>query len=718
MNDFPYDVDDVNSPKNLINRELGLLEFQRRVLDEAKDESTPLLERVRFLSILGSNLDEFFMVRVGGLYLQNMEGIQTISMDGRTPAEQLAEIRQEAHDLMVDGRQYFQEVLNPQLEVAGIHLLGYEHLSSKQQETLKQYYQEIVFPVLTPLAFDPGHPFPHISNLSVNLAVLLRDEDGLEHFARVKVPDNLGYLVPLKRSSGGVRKDGTVPYHHYFVWLYDVIIANLSSLFPGMEIVEAHPFHITRNADFEIQEIEADDLMYTIEEEIRKRRFGPVVRLLIFDRMPEHMLNILVENLRVERRDVYRLKYAPLTLGSLSQMTSIDRFDLHFPQFQPRVPNFLRVEGVSEEPLIFTAIRKGNFFLHHPYDSFLPTIDFLNTAARDPKVVAIKATLYRVGKNSPVVRALLEASRDYGKQVAVLVELKARFDEESNIEWARMLEQEGVHVTYGVMGLKTHAKVIMVVRNEGDVMRRYLHLGTGNYNHITAQLYEDIGMFTCDETLAEDAADLFNALTGYSRKADYKKLLVAPVNLRQAIEEKIVREITHQQNGHKGYLIFKINSLVDPRMIQKLYLASQAGVKIVLLVRGVCALRPGIKGLSENIRVISILGRYLEHSRIYYFHNGGQEEIWMGSADLMQRNLDRRVETLFPVEDKDAINYIRSQILRVYLRDNTKARMMKPDGTFYRLKPQDGADIFSVQEHFMYHRKPLERDIEQDKGEN
>lgn len=718
MNDFPFDVDDVKSPKNLINRELGLLEFQRRVLDEAKDENTPLLERVRFLSILGSNLDEFFMVRVGGLYLQNMEGIQTISMDGRTPAEQLAEIRQEAFDLMVEGRQYFQEVLSPQLESAGIHLLGYEHLSSKQQETLKEYYQEIVFPVLTPLAFDPGHPFPHISNLSVNLAVLLRDEEGLEHFARVKVPDNLGYLVPLKRSSGGVRKDGTVPYHHYFVWLYDVIIANLSSLFPGMEIVEAHPFHITRNADFEIQEIEADDLMYTIEEEIRKRRFGPVVRLLVFDRMPEHMLNILVENLRVERRDVYRLKYAPLTLGSLSQMTSIDRFDLHFPQYQPRVPNFLRVEGLSEEPLIFTAIRKGNFFLHHPYDSFLPTIDFLNTAARDPKVVAIKATLYRVGKNSPIVRALLEASRDYGKQVAVLVELKARFDEESNIEWARMLEQEGVHVTYGVMGLKTHAKVIMVVRNEGDVMRRYLHLGTGNYNHITAQLYEDIGMFTCDENLAEDAADLFNALTGYSRKADYKKLLVAPVNLRQAIEEKIVREIAHQQNGHKGYLIFKINSLVDPGMIQKLYLASQAGVKIVLLVRGACALRPGIKGLSENIRVVSILGRYLEHSRIYYFHNGGQEEIWMGSADLMQRNLDRRVETLFPVEDKDAIDYIRSQILRVYLRDNTKARMMKPDGTYYRLKPQDGTDIFSVQEHFMYHRKPLERDTELTKGEN
>ncbi|NSW51040.1 MAG: polyphosphate kinase 1 [Anaerolineae bacterium] len=708
---------DVSSPENLINRELGMLEFQRRVLDEAKDTSNPLLERVRFLSILGSNLDEFFMVRVGGLFLQNMEGITTLSMDGLTPAEQLADIRQVANQLMAEGRQYFNEVLMPELENAGIHLLPYGSLSGKQQETLREYFREVVYPILTPLAFDPGHPFPHISNLSVNLAVLLRDEEGLQHFARVKVPDSLGHLVPLKRSSGSVKRDGTVPFHHYFVWLYDVILANLQDLFPGMEIVEAHPFHVVRNADFEIQQIESEDLMSAIEEEIRKRRFGPVVRLLVFESMPKDMLGILLENLRVDQRDVYRLKHEPLVLVSLAQIASIDRYDLHYPLYTPRIPRFLRVEGVSEEPVIFSAIRKGNFLLHHPYDSFTPTVEFLNTAARDPKVMAIKATLYRVGKNSPIVKALLEASRDYGKQVAVLVELKARFDEESNIEWARMLEQEGVHVTYGVMGLKTHSKMIMVVRNEGDAIRRYLHLGTGNYNHHTAQLYEDIGMFTCDDAIAEDATDLFNLLTGYSRKRDYKKLLVAPINLRSAIAAKILREIDHQSQGHKGYLIFKINALVDSGMIQLLYRASQAGVKIVLLIRGTSCLRPGIPGLSENIRVISILGRYLEHSRIYYFHNGGDEEIWMGSADLMQRNLDRRVETLFPLEDPEMVRYVRDQVLRVYLQDNTKARMMRPDGSYYRLKPVNGAAPFSIQRHFMYDRQVQEREAAEESSE-
>ncbi len=706
-----FDIEDIKNPINLVNRELGLLEFQKRVLDEAKDEGNPLLARVRFLSILGSNLDEFFMVRVGGLYVQNMEGVQTLSADGLTPAEQLAKIRGSALKLMLDGRAYFNEVLLPLLEEKGIHLLSYKELSKKQKDALTEYFHDVVFPVLTPLAFDPGHPFPHISNLSVNLAVMLEDKKGDQHFARVKVPDSLGYLVPLKRSSGSVKKDGTVPFHHYFVWLHELIHENLGELFSGMEIIEAHPFHITRNADFEIQEIESDDLLYTIEGEIRKRRFGPVVRLIVLDTMPKKVLNILKENLEVEKRDIYPLEYAPINLSSLSQLASIDRYELQFPSYQPRIPNFLNLPDKVEEPTIYKAIRDGEFLLHHPYDSFMPIVDFLNTAARDPKVVTIKATLYRVGKNSPVVDALLRARRDYRKQVAVLVELKARFDEESNIEWARMLEQEGVHVTYGLLGLKTHCKLLMVVRNEGDVMRRYLHLGTGNYNHITAQLYEDIGMFTCDEVIAEDVSDLFNVITGYSNKTEYQKLLVAPNKLRHAMEEKIQREIDQQEKSKRGYLIFKINALVDPRIIQLLYKASQAGVKVVLIVRGTCSLRPGIKGLSDNIRVISVLGRYLEHSRIYYFHNGGDEEIWMGSADLMQRNLDRRIETLFPIEDRAMIKYVRNQILRVYFRDNYKARMMLPDGTFYRVKPKKGDEPFNVQEYFMYHRKVQDRDL-------
>ncbi|MBN2048320.1 MAG: polyphosphate kinase 1 [Anaerolineaceae bacterium] len=709
-----YDVEHPDSPKNLINRELGLLAFQRRVLDEAKDKTNPLIERIRFLSILGSNMDEFFMVRVGGLYVQNVEGVKDLSMDGRTPAEQLAEIRKEALQIMKESRAYFNDKLKPELNEDGIHVLGYDELEEKQKQAVDTYFHNVVFPVLTPLAFDPGHPFPHISNLSLNLAVVLEDQNGNQRFARVKVPSSLPQMVPLKRSSGSVRRDGTVPYHHYFVWLYEVIMANLGELFPGMIVVEAHPFHITRNADFEIQEVEADDLLLTVEEKVRRRRFGPVVRLMVFDNMPDYILEILMENLGVHKLDVYILDDKPLNLVSLESLTSVDRYDLRYSQYTPRIPTRLRVSNEMDEPPIFTAMQQSNIYLHHPYDSFVPVVEFLQTAARDPNVLAIKQTLYRVGSNSPVVDALLEACRDYGKQVAVLVELKARFDEESNIGWARLLEQEGVHVTYGLMGLKTHTKIAMVIRKEGDTIRRYVHLGTGNYNHITANLYEDIGMFTTDEAIGADATDLFNFLTGYSYKSDYRKLLVAPINLREELEKRIRREIEHKKEHGHGYLIFKSNAIIDPGMISLLYQASQAGVKIILIVRGVCSLRPGIEGLSENIRVVSVLGRYLEHSRIYYFHNGGNEEIFMGSADLMPRNLDRRVETLFPIENKDAINYIRDQILRVYLRDNTKARLMRPDGSYFRVHPRNGAEPFSIQEHFMYHRVIPEIDLEDD----
>ena len=512
----------IGHPTYYINRELSMLAFQRRVLDEAKDKQNPLLERVKFLAIVGNNLDEFFMVRVGGLKMQYDAGIVRLSIDGKSPAEQLAVIRSEAYDLMVDARDLWKNELLPELNQAGIHLLGYEQLSDKQRESVDEFFHEVIFPVLTPLAFDPGHPFPHISNLSLNLAVLIQDGKGRRLFARLKVPATFPRLVPIKRSSGGQRKDGTVPHHHYFVWLEQLIAANLPSLFPGMKVLESYPFRATRNADMVIQELEAADLLETMEESVRRRRFGSVVQLSVTKAMPAYLLDILISNLDMDEKDVYRLQ-GPLGLSQLMELHKIDRFDLKDKPFLPRTFAPLKVD--SEDGSIFAAMRQGDILLHHPYDSFDPVINFLQIASRDPHVLAIKQTLYRVGKNSPVVNALLEARRDHGKQVAVLVELKARFDEESNIEWARMLEREGVHVTYGLLGLKTHSKAILVVRKENDRIRRYIHLGTGNYNHITAYLYEDIGMFTCDEDTGADATDLFNYLTGYSAKRDYKKLL-------------------------------------------------------------------------------------------------------------------------------------------------------------------------------------------------
>ena len=700
---FPDHID-LDDPQLYINRELGMLEFQRRVLDEAMDTTNPLLERVKFLAILGSNLEEFFMVRVGGLIMQRDEGVPDQSIDGLTAPEQLVEIRKVVQKLMEEGRELWNKTLMPELDAAGIHIRSHKNLTQRQRQIVDAYFHEMVYPVLTPLAFDPGHPFPHISNLSLNLAILLEGRDGQTLFARIKVPDTLPQLVPVKRSSGGLRKDGTVPYHHYFVWLSDVISANIDSLFPGLKVLEVHPFHVIRNADMEIQELEASDLLETMEESVRKRRFGVVVRLAIRKDMPDFLKNILVSNMKVDRNDVYTID-SPMVLSSLMQLARIERQKLKDRPFTPITPAALRFDEESPEDAIYTAIRAGDILLHHPYDSFSPVVEFLRTAARDPNVLAIKQTLYRTGSNSPVVKSLLEARRDYGKQVAVLVELKARFDEESNIGWARMLEQEGVHVTYGLLGLKTHSKIALVVRKEGEHIRRYVHLGTGNYNHVTAQLYEDLGMFTCDDQIGADATDLFNYLTGYSFKADYCKLLVAPINLRQRFEEMILREIEIARSGAPAHLIFKMNSLVDQPMIQLLYLASQCGVRVDLITRGICCLRPGIQGLSENIRVISILGRFLEHSRIYYFHNNGNEEIYMGSADLMPRNLNQRVEVLFPVEDRAMINHIRTNILQPYMEDNTKARIMKPDGTYTRLHPEKDQEAVNVQTLFLSRRK-------------
>jgi polyphosphate kinase len=683
-----------------INRELSQLAFFRRVLDEAEDEHNPLLERVKFLAIVGSNLDEFYMVRVAGLKQQIDAGVIDPSADGATPAEQLAAIRKAATRLMADSCACLQEQLKPALDQAGIHILDYAELTDAQRARVDEYFDQVVFPVLTPLAVDPGRPFPHISNLSLNLAVMIRDRKGQERFARIKVPDTLARFTPIKRSSGSVRKDGTVPYHHYFVWLEQLIIAQLNRLFPGMEVVEAHPFRVVRDADIDIQELEASDLLESMKESVRQRRFGSVVQVSINHAMPAHIREILIENLEMDRNDLCPSD-GPLGLSSLMGLYGIDRYELKETPFVPALPAPLRGKNYNND--LFGAIRRQDILLHHPYDSFGPVVDFLKTAARDPDVLAIKQTLYRVGRNSPVVEVLLEASQN-GKQVAVLVELKARFDEESNIGWATALEAEGVHVVYGLLGLKTHSKIAMVVRKEGEGIRRYLHLSTGNYNAITAQLYTDVGFFTVDEALGADATDLFNYLTGYSVKTDYRKLLVAPINLRSRLAELIQREIEHQRKHKSGRLIFKMNALVDKPMIQLLYQASQAGVQVDLLVRGICCLRPGVPGISDNIRVVSIVGRFLEHSRIFYFHNHGREEVYVGSADIMPRNIDHRVEALFPIESPQLIQHLRDEVLAVYLNDTVKARRLLADGAYEMIKPQADQPAFNSQAWLIAHR--------------
>ena len=691
----------LKDPGLFINRELGLLEFQRRVLEEAEDSKNPLLDRVKFLSIVGSNLDEFFMVRVAGVKKQVESGIVNTSADGLTPLELLASIRKIAMQLMTQARNFLHLELLPDLAKAGIYVLDYKELDQHQKANVDRYFDEVIFPVITPLGFDPGHPFPHISNLSVNLALTVKDDHGKEHFVRIKVPTNLmPRFVPIRRSSGGARKDGTIPYRHYFVWIEQIIAEHAWKFFPGMKVLEVHPFRVTRDADMEIQELEASDLLETMERSVRQRRFGSIVRLTINPNMPARIRDLLIENLEIDRNDIYVLE-GHLGLSELMELVQIDRYDLKEKPFIPFIPYTLK--DIYTDSNIFSTIQQGDILLHHPYDSFTPVIDFLKIAARDPDVLAIKQTLYRVGRNPPVVDALLEAQMN-GKQVAVLVELKARFDEESNIGWAKMLEREGVHVIYGLLGLKTHSKIALVIRKEGDGIRRYVHLATGNYNAITAQLYEDIGMFTCDEEIGADATDLFNYLTGYSKKADYRKLLVAPVNLRSQFDILIQREIDHQKKSGKGYLLFKFNALVDERMIINLYKASQAGVKIDLLVRSICSLRPGLEGISDNIRVFSIVGRFLEHSRIYYFHNGGEEEIYLGSADLMPRNIDRRVEVLFPVQDKNLIRNIRDSILEIYLQDNVKNRRMLPDGSYERVCPDCDQPPLNSQAWFLDQR--------------
>jgi polyphosphate kinase len=687
---------ELDDPRLYINRELSLLEFQKRVLEEAQDATNPLLERVKFLSILSSNLDEFFMVRVSGLITQLATGGREISIDGQSPSTQLQHIRERVCELAAAAHGLWKHDLLPALEQAGIRILDFSRLSDEQRSELREYFIRNVFPVLTPLAFDPGRPFPHISNRSLNIAAVVKGKEGEEHFARIKVPESLPQLVPL--SGGGPQADTAGVSRFTFVWLEQLVCANLRLLFPGMEIMEAHPFRVTRDAEVAVRELESDDLLETVEEAMLQRRFLNVVRLQVSTSMPDHIVKILTTNLEIGEQEVYDIE-EPVGLGRLSQLYGIDRPDLKDREFIAAIPKRL---GSDSDEDVFALLSREELLLHHPFDSFQPVVDFLRHAAKDPLVLAIKMTLYRVGRDSPIVAALLEAVEE-GKEVATLVELKARFDEESNIEWARKLEDAGVHVVYGLVGLKVHSKIALVVRHEGDAIRRYVHLGTGNYNPVTARLYTDLGFFTSDGTIGEDATYFFNALTGYSERHEPCRLLVAPINMRQRLGQLILREIEFQNQGERGHLILKMNALEDPEMVKLLYRASQAGVQVDLLVRGLCILRPGVPGVSENIRVTSIVGRFLEHSRIYYFRNGGSDEIYVGSADLMRRNLNHRIEIIFPVRNANLASRLK-QILDIYLADEAKARFLQTDGQYVRPTNFKSASAMNSQAWFLTHQ--------------
>lgn len=663
--------DPLDGNPRYFNRELSWLDFNRRVLEEAQDSRRPLLERVKFLGIFGSNLDEFFMIRVSGLQAQRAAGVSDPVADGLTPTTALDLIGAKVSELLRDARATWNDLL-ARLRDKNIVITPYASLGEADRVFIKAFFDEEAFPVLTPLAVDPGHPFPHISNLSFNLAILVRDPILGERFARMKLPGTLPRLILCPVGEDGI---------HRFVWLEEAIGAHLSALFPGLEPVAVYPFRVTRNADIEIQEDEAEDLLETVQESIRERHFGFVTRLEITSAMPAHLTESLIRNLEMDPRNLVAAD-GLMGYSNLMELGKLDRPDLKFPPHIPRMPPVLTSGGN-----IFDILTRQDILLHHPFDSFSPVIELIEKAALDTDVRAIKQTLYRVGPNSPIVQALIEA-RDGDTQVATLVELKARFDEENNIVWARRLEEAGVHVAYGLLRLKIHCKVLLIVRREPTGIRRYLHLGTGNYNAVTARIYTDFGLMTSDEDLGADASDLFNLLTGYSRQTTFRKILVAPVNLRTEIKRRILREITHAREGRTARIVFEMNALVDPEMIDALYEASQAGVRVDLIVRGICCLRPGLKGLSENITVVSIVGRFLEHSRVYYFENAGSPELYLGSADLMPRNLDRRVEVLFPVENPELRDHIYRDVLLLQLQDNVQARILRPDGVWERLKAE------------------------------
>jgi polyphosphate kinase len=692
--------DKLSDPSLYVNRELSWIKFNERVLEEAHDGKHPLLERVKFLAIFANNLDEFFMIRVSGLRRQLEAGAHKTPPDGLLPSEQLAMIRQLLLPKLDELYDCWKTDLVPKLREEGIKVLHYDQLKRKQRKLLRSYFKKEIYPALTPLAFDPGHPFPHISNLSMNLAVVIQDPKHGQRFARLKVPKIYSRLIsiPSEETADEYQELGLNDrVSTNFVWLEEVVKANLDLLFPGLKVEAAYPFRVTRDADPEIEEDEASDLLAAIAESVRERQFGSAIRLEIDSSMPDQVRDILQTNLDVASYQIYVVD-GPIGLSDAMELLGINRPELKDKPFKPAVP-----PALSTEESIFSVMRRKNVFLYHPYDSFDPVIHFIREAAKDPEVLAIKMTLYRVGPDSPVVAALMDA-RENGKQVAVLVELKARFDEANNIVWAQALERAGVHVVYGLVGLKTHAKVCVVIRHEAEGIRRYMHLGTGNYNDVTARLYSDMGLFTCDPDLGKDVSTLFNGLTGYSREEEYKKLLVAPGEMQQGIISRIDREIKKHQDEGDGYLAFKMNSLVDQHCIKALYRASRAGVKVDIQARGICCLRPGIPGISENITVTSIVGRFLEHPRIYYFRNGGDEEILIGSADLMPRNLYRRVETLFPIEDEKIKRSLRDDILSIHLKDNVKARKMLPDGNYEPVLPGEGEELINSQEWMIKNR--------------
>jgi polyphosphate kinase len=674
----------LSDPSLYINRELSWLAFNDRVLAQAREERHPLLERVRFVSISETNLDEFFMIRVAGLQQQVASDLPNPVPDGMTPEEQLSRIHDHTGDFFAEQRRILGEEIFPALEEAGIRVVSHKKLRAAEKRGLRERFAREILPILTPLAIDPAHPFPHISNLSLNLLVVI-EEDGRNVMARVKVPNTIDRFMRLPEES----PDGQSRPEVRLVRIEEVIAANLDELFPGKQVAASYDFQVTRNADFVIEEDEAADLLQAIEDEIEGRWFGHSVRLVVTQAMPEELREWLARNLKIDAAGVYAVPEL-LGLADLEELTHLDRSDLLYPPFTPRVPPEIR-----SARSITSAIRQGDILLYHPFDSFSPVVEFVRAAANDPDVLAIKQTLYRVGPNSPIVEALSEA-RDEQTQVAVLVELKARFDEEPNITWARRLESRGVHVAYGIVGLKTHAKICLVVRREGSSLRRYVHMGTGNYNPSTARIYTDFSYFTDDPSLAEDASDLFNHLTGYSEQKEYEQLLVAPQSMRDGILRLIEEQTEKAKKGETARITGKMNSLTDPRIMASLYQASQAGVKIDLIVRGICCLRPGLEGVSENIRVVSLVGRFLEHARALAFGEGDDEKIYLGSADLMQRNLDRRVEQLFPLREQRHRDKVR-RLLELQMADTANARELKSDGSYERLSPQEDEEPLDSQ---------------------
>nr|WP_245672584.1 RNA degradosome polyphosphate kinase [Aldersonia kunmingensis] len=675
-----------------LNRELSWLDFNSRVLALAEDTSLPLLERAKFLAIFASNLDEFFMVRVAGLKRRDETGLSVRSADGLSPREQLAMIALRAQEIASRHARVFLDSVLPELLAEGIAIIGWEDLSADERRSMSEYFHEQVFPVLTPLAVDPAHPFPYISGLSLNLAVTVRDSSNSgEHFARVKVPDNVDRFVQLRRGEGPGSVIGFLP-------LEELIAAHLEVLFPGMYVVEHHAFRITRNADFEVEEDRDEDLLQALERELARRRFGSPVRLEVADDMSGHMLELLLRELDVNPADVIQVP-GLLDLSSMWQVYGVDRPGLKDKPFVPAThPAF----GERETPKsVFSTLREGDVLVHHPYDSFSTSVQrFIEQAAADPQVLAIKQTLYRTSGDSPIVNALIDAA-EAGKQVVALVEIKARFDEQANIKWARTLEQAGVHVVYGLVGLKTHCKTCLVVRREGSTIRRYCHIGTGNYNPKTARLYEDVGLLTAAPELGADLTDLFNSLTGYSRKAEYRNLLVAPYGVRKGIIERVHGEIERKLAGEDAGIRLKANALVDEEVIDSLYRASQAGVPVQVFVRGICALKPGVEGLSENIEVRSILGRFLEHSRILHFQ--ASNEYWIGSADMMHRNLDRRVEVMAQVKDPKLMDYL-GDIFDSALDPTTRCWILDSDGSWVA-SPARGEQVREHQEEFIRSRR-------------